>query len=203
MVDPRTIHVPGHHELTNEFPGNVAGRFFGQTDLKIGIHKGRFLCRMASQLPERFFIGVECKEAESKHAAARVSSRRLDNVSVVNMEAHRYVADYVPDAAFQTVHIYFPTPYPRTIGLSDRLVTAAFTAELARILKPDGQVRIVTDHSKYYEAICRQFAAGAWWIVDWQRLELGQPEDWYVGSPCEIDYRSKGAPIYALQLWRQ
>lgn len=173
-----------------------------QVDLKIGIHKGAFLCRMASKLRDRFFVGVECKEEESKLAADRVNRQRLDNVMVVNMEAHRFVRDCVADATFQGVHVYFPTPYPWAIGLNSRLITSTFATELARILKPGGELRIVTDHEEYYKEMCHLFDAQSWWALDWQRLDVGQIEKFFVGSPCEVDYRSEGAEIFALQFWR-
>lgn len=157
----------------------------------------------ASQLLRgEVFRWVELKSSSSRFAAKRLLQRELSNVMVVNMEAHKYVSNWVSDCVFDVVHIYFPTPYPLSIGLPHRLINSSFTTEVHRILKPSGTLRIVTDDKGYYEEICGHLNARHWWAVDWQPLEL-TVNNYLVGTRQEVVYRETNHPqLYALQLIR-
>jgi tRNA G46 methylase TrmB len=174
-----------------------------RAELKIGVHVGRFLCHMASLNQDSSFIGIEVNWVNSHQAALRVLNKSLKNVRVVNIEAYRYLNKWVADCTFHAIHIYFPTPHPISIGLTDRLIRPAFIKEAYRVLKPGGTLRLVTDDKEYYDQACGCFGVDKWWAVDWQPLNLGQKPGYFVGSPCEIKYREiEQASIYALQVIR-
>lgn len=177
---------------------------FAHNELKIGIDTGIFLCHMADIYRERFFVGIEVKSYQSKIAANRAWYKSLFNVRVVNMEAFEYISsDLVDDCVFSAIHIYFPTPWPRSINLSHRLICPEFVDGSYRILKPGGALRIVTDRKDYYDYACKCFNALQWEFVDWQRIDLGQSEQYLVGTPCEIGLREEGnVDFYPIQMIR-
>ena len=171
-------------------------------ELKIGVSTGRFLCEMARFYNDRLFVGIEVKPRASRIAAQRILIQELTNAVVVNIEAHHFIRTWVSDQVFDAVHIYFPTPFPSSIGLPRRLINPAFVADVHRILRPFGTLRVVTDHKEYYEEICGCVKARDWWAQDWQRLELTSP-NYFVGTRQEVSYREEGHPqIYALRLLR-
>ena len=176
---------------------------FVESELKIGIDTGRALCRIASHIPQNFFVGVEVKEDKSAVAAERVSTHQLANVCIVNMEAHTFLRRLNINEYFRAVHLYFPTPWPRSIGLRNRLISMDFIDDLYRILQPGGVIRILTDHKDYYQHACRLFDAERWWAVEWSQVKSGQRKNYYVGTPCEIHYVNQGKEIFALQLFRR
>jgi tRNA G46 methylase TrmB len=129
-------------------------------------------------------------------------AKDLTNALVINIEAHHYIRNWVNDQAFDAVHIYFPTPFPYSIGLQHRLINSRFIADVHRILKPFGILRIVTDDEEYYEEICRCLTAQNWWALDWRPLEV-TASNYFVGTPQEILYREERHPqIFAVRLVR-
>lgn len=179
-----------------------------QSDLEIGIDTGEFLCQIASRHPDRLFVGVEIKPMQSALAAARVSNNNLRNAYVVNMEAFEYVNEWVGDGVFDNIHIYFPTPFPKSIGidhpgLSCRLMRPEFIKQTHRILKTGGTLRLITDRKDYFQFACEGFDPNHWWAVDWHRLNIGQEQDQLIGTPTEKSLRESGNEnFYTLQLIR-
>jgi len=118
------------------------------------------------------------------------------------MEAHHYIRTWVNDQVFDAVHIYFPTPYPYSIGLPHKLINPPFLADVHRILKPFGILRVVTDIKAYYEEICDGLYSRKWWALDWQRLEL-TASNYVIGTQQEILHRDDNHPeLYAVRLVR-
>jgi tRNA (guanine-N7-)-methyltransferase len=168
-------------------------------ELEIGSSVGSFLIPMALKYPERYFVGVELKHPSSHLSALRAARKSLNNGVVINIEAYNYLTKWVPDNAFDVIHIYFPTPFETE---EPRLFTAEFVAELFRVLKSWGTLRLVTDHKEYYEQICQLFATKRWWSIGWTPVGLDIPNGFHVGTGHEMTFRRDGAEIYTLQMIR-
>ena len=208
MAIMRCYNKKGMRYLTeSDLPDDKLSRQLGDplsiTELEIGISNGRFFCRLASFYRDRFFVGIELKPRSSYLAASHALKKSLKNGVVINIEAYHYISEWVPDSAFNVIHIYFPTPYPSALGLSHRLINPSFVEEAFRILKPWGVLRIVTDDKNYYEEIYGLFDARRWRAVTWQPFGLKFRGNYLVGTKHEMKYRKqKNTQIYALQLIR-
>jgi tRNA (guanine-N7-)-methyltransferase len=175
--------------------------------LKIGIDTGTALCKLALASPDELFVGVEIKPHQAREAYLRAKRLKIDNIVIINEEAAYFLASHCPAAAFSTVHIYFPTPYVAALkkldrSLDHRLFVPKFVDELYRVVMPGGAVRIATDVAEYYRGIERLFHYSRWIRVNWSDLKIEKPADCLIGTPCELDYRSAGRQILAVELLR-
>ena len=55
----------------------------------------------------------------------------------------------LPDASLTRVYILFPDPWPKARHHKRRLINSETVAELARVLRPGGRLRFVTDWKDY------------------------------------------------------
>lgn len=118
--------------------------------LEIGFGGGEHLVAQAQAAPDHGFIGVE-------PFLNGVGSclRHIDEAGVTNVRLHmgdaRDVIATLPDASLDRVDILFPDPWPKARHHKRRLVQSDFVTALARVVKPDGQVRFATDWANYAE----------------------------------------------------
>src|SRR5262249_23620673 len=79
--------------------------------------------------------------------------RHVEESGVTNVRLHhgdaRDVMAALPDASVERVFILFPDPWPKARHWKRRLIQAEFVGELARVLKPSGEVRFATDWGHY------------------------------------------------------
>ena len=216
---PRPLDTAGHGFSQDDLPGLDHGpldlpRFFGfpsaggpaerPLDLEIGSGKGTFLVQQAGLEPGVDFLGIEWAKAFWRHAADRARRHELANVRLLWADATVFVRNYVPDAALRRVHIYFPDPWPKKRHHKRRTVQAPFLAELHRVLRPDGEVRLATDHSEYFAWMQEHAAA----VADRFDVRPFEPPDSagegeLVGTNFERKYRREGRPFHAMTLARR
>lgn len=154
-------------------------------ELDVGCGTGQFLCEAARIAPHRRFLGIEIREDLSRRTLMRIKRYDLVNARVVTAEAHQFIRTYLGAESVAMVHIYFPTPFPKRTIAINRLVTRDFIRECHRVLEPLGGIRLATDHEGYYSAAKKLFFGGGWWPQAWQRMSLGQPSHYVVGTPLE------------------
>ncbi len=173
-------------------------------ELEIGCGKGTFLVQQAALVPQVNYIALEYAAAFWRYAADRCRRRQLDNVRIVRVEADFFVRNYVPDACFQRVHIYFPDPWPKKRHHKRRLIQAPFLQQLHQVLIKRGLICIVTDHADYFQWICKHCAqvAGAFDQLPFVRPDSAGEEEW-VGTNFERKYRREGRPFHGLLLQKR
>ncbi len=115
-------------------------------------------------------LGIEVKTKW----AAKVDERRrvqgLEQIHVLCGDARDILSRAQPDACVDRVFMHFPDPWWKKRHAKRRLLDRAFVDELARLLKPDGELYIQTDvedRAHAYLALLRDHEAFA--------LEPGEP----------------------------
>jgi tRNA (guanine-N7-)-methyltransferase len=116
--------------------------------LEIGFGGGEHLAEQAALRPDVLFIGCEPFLNGVGSALRRVDERELKNVRLHAGDARAVVAA-LPDASVERAFILFPDPWPKTRHHKRRLIQAETLADLARVLKPQGRLRFVTDWKDY------------------------------------------------------
>ncbi|MCE9620532.1 MAG: tRNA (guanosine(46)-N7)-methyltransferase TrmB [Planctomycetes bacterium] len=179
------------------FPGRDESRPF---EIEIGSGKGTFLVQEATRCPERDFLGVENAGEFFRHATDRVRRHALPNVRMLYADAVEFIAHWLPDGCVAIIHLYFSDPWPKARHHKRRVLQHAALAQFHRVLRPGGEVRLVTDHDelwKWYEELLaaqdlftrKAFAPPA-------SAEAGE----VVGTNFERKYRREGRPFHATTL---
>lgn len=170
-------------------------------ELEIGSGKGTFLVQHAPLHPGTYFLGLEYAAAFYRHAADRIRRHNVTHVRMLHAEAGLFVRQYIPAASFETVHLYFPDPWPKKRHHKRRLVQASFLEHLHRILKPAGHVRLATDHEDYFQWMLEHAAEVT---ALFEKLPFEPPasaaEGELVGTNFERKYRREGRTFNGMVL---
>jgi tRNA (guanine-N7-)-methyltransferase len=116
--------------------------------LEIGFGGGEHLAAQAAARPDLRFIGVEPFMNGVGSCLRHIEEAGLTNVAL-HMGDARDVLAAIPDASLLRVDILFPDPWPKARHHKRRLIQPAVVAEIARVLKPGGEVRFATDWANY------------------------------------------------------
>jgi tRNA (guanine-N7-)-methyltransferase len=123
-------------------------------ELEVGFGKGLFLVRAAEACPAVNFAGVEIVRKYVFFTATRLAKRNLTNVRLVCADARLFLRDCVAKGSLQAVHVYFPDPWWKKRHHKRRVFTAEFAAQCERVLRPGGNLHVVTDVADYFAIMC-------------------------------------------------
>jgi tRNA (guanine-N7-)-methyltransferase len=116
--------------------------------LEIGFGGGEHMAEQAARRPDVLVIGCEPFLNGVGSALRHVEERDLQNVRLHAGDA-RLIVSALPDASVDKVFVLFPDPWPKARHHKRRLIQADSLADLARVLKPGGRFRFVTDWKDY------------------------------------------------------
>ena len=124
--------------------------------LEIGFGGGEHLAAQAARHPDILMIGCEPFLNGVGSALRHIDEGGLKNVRLHADDA-RDVMAALPDASLDRVMILFPDPWHKARHNKRRLVQAESAAEMARLLKPGGGLRFVTDWKDYADLALERF----------------------------------------------
>ncbi len=164
--------------------------------LEIGFGGGEHLVAQAGAHPDARFIGVEPFLNGVASCLRHIEESGVQNVRLCQGDARDVIAR-LPDACLDLVYILFPDPWPKTRHWKRRLIQREFLDELARVLKPGGEVCFATDWAHYAAWTLEHFVkhpAFAWTAErasDWRA-------PWPGHVPTRYEQKRLGdcAPIY-------
>lgn len=177
-------------------------------EIEIGSGKGTFLVQQAQLQPEVNFLGIEWAGEFYAYAADRIRRRQLANVKMLGADAVEFLRWRTPTACARVIHLYFSDPWPKSRHHKRRVVQDTLLAQAHRVLEPEGELRIVTDHSDYWAWMEEHF--DRWTSPDheprFERSSFERPasagEGELVGTNFERKYRVEGRPFHATILRR-
>ncbi len=142
--------------------------------LEIGFGGGEHLAAQAARHPEAVMIGCEPFLNGVASALRHVEEGGLENVRLHADDA-RAVMSALPNASLDRVMILFPDPWHKARHNKRRFLQDETAREIARLLKPGGVVRFVTDWFDYAEWALERLAR----TEGLERIET-EGEDWFV-----------------------
>lgn len=185
VADPRTL-----------FPRPVDA-----VRMEIGFGGGEHMAAEAAAHPAAGFIGCEPFVNGMAKALALIEAQGLDNVRLHFGDATDVIA-WLPAASLDRVDLLYPDPWPKRRHWKRRFVQDDSVAALARIIRPGGEFRFVTDWPDYaawtLERLLRSphFAWTAEHADDWRRPWPGFPGTRYEAkagragrAPCHLIFR--------------
>lgn len=141
--------------------------------LEIGFGGGELMIAQAREQPRTGFIGVEPFVNGMARALAEIESRDLRNIRLHFDDAVNLVA-WLPDASLARIDLIHPDPWPKRRHWKRRFIQDEMVARLARILRPGGEFRFVSDIADY---------------AAWTLLRLLRSEKFEWTAQCADDWR--------------
>jgi|AntAceMinimDraft_1070359.scaffolds.fasta_scaffold179287_1 tRNA (guanine-N7-)-methyltransferase len=120
--------------------------------------QGEWVCAQAKADPTARWVAVELRHDRVADAVARMHLARVPNLCLVGPSDARHVLRHrIAPGSLDCVFVNHPEPPERTSGGSadsdgQHLLDAPFLALLARALKPQGTLTLVTDSAPYVAA---------------------------------------------------
>lgn len=116
--------------------------------IEIGYGGGEHLARKAGEEPQTGFIGCEVFTGGIGKMVQAMAAAGLQNVRLFTDDALKLLMA-LPDASIDAVYLLYPDPWPKTRHHKRRFVSPTTLAELARVIRPDGQFHFATDIEDY------------------------------------------------------
>lgn len=116
--------------------------------LEIGFGGGESMIAQARQQPHVGFLGVEPFVNGMAKALAAIEDSGLRNIRLHFDDALSLLA-WLPEKSLTRIELIHPDPWPKRRHWKRRFVQDAVVAQLARILRTDGEFRFVTDVADY------------------------------------------------------
>lgn len=164
--------------------------------LEIGFGGGEHLAEQARRHPEALMIGCEPFLNGVGSALRHIDERKLGNVRLHAGDA-RAVMGALPDGALDRVVILFPDPWPKARHNKRRFIQPETAREIARLLKPGGLLRFVTDWRAYADQALALLnrTPGLAWTAESARDWRAAPAD-HVRTRYEEKALGDTAPIF-------
>jgi tRNA (guanine-N7-)-methyltransferase len=171
--------------------------------LEIGFGGGEHLIAEAERLPTSGFIGSEPFVNAMAKALAAIDASALTNIRLYFGDASDLLT-WLPPASIDRIDLVYPDPWPKRRHWKRRFVQDERIAELARVLRPGGEFRFVTDIADYAAwtlvrmARARDFTWTAECAEDWRR-----PWDGFTSTRYEAKAMNAGRVSCYLVFRRQ
>jgi tRNA (guanine-N7-)-methyltransferase len=195
-MDPRFLPTDYFRILHKE-------EIFPDTDrpleIDLGCGDGTFIAAMAAHHPERDFLGIERLMGRVTKTIRKIQRGNLDNARVLRLESAYSVGWLLPTAGVSRLHLLCPDPWPKKRHHKNRLINREeFLAGLERILAPDGEFLLKSDHEEYFENAVESFAARPTFVREpWPENAFSYPQ-----TDFEMQWLAEGRSIHRGR-WRR
>jgi tRNA (guanine-N7-)-methyltransferase len=116
--------------------------------LEIGFGGGEHLIAQAQAHPRTGFIGIEPFVNGMAKALAAIDAKQLANIRLHFGDA-TFLLDWLPPKSLLRVDLLYPDPWPKRRHWKRRFVQDGSVAEIARVLRPGGELRFASDIPDY------------------------------------------------------
>ncbi len=116
--------------------------------LEIGFGGGEHLYELASNYPNKHFIGAEPYINGVAMLLVQMDENPLQNLSIIADDVRPWLKE-LPENSLDGAYILFPDPWPKSNHNKRRIINNALLDLLASSIKPNGILRIATDHVDY------------------------------------------------------
>jgi tRNA (guanine-N7-)-methyltransferase len=127
--------------------------------MEIGFGMGEATALIARDFPDTGFFAVDVHRPGVGKLFSLIKEHQLQNLRVIQGDAHLVLHDMFIDASLDGVHLFFPDPWPKKRHNKRRIVNENFLQQVAGKLKPGGFIHIATDWVPYAEWIDEVFSA--------------------------------------------
>jgi len=138
-----TLQAPAPPDLSGLFDPQL-----GDIRLEIGFGGGEHLIAEARTHPDTGFIGCEPYVNGMAKILAQIETHGIGNIRLFAGDATELLA-WAPPGALARIDLIHPDPWPKRRHWKRRFVQDATIAAMARVLRPHGEFRFVSDIDDY------------------------------------------------------
>jgi tRNA (guanine-N7-)-methyltransferase len=178
---------------------------FESVAIEVGPGKGAFLLAATLARPTTFWIGIEAAPAYAKLAAERLATAGRRNVVLLIDNAAQFLRDRTPAGSIESLHVYFPDPWPKRRHRGRRFFGESIADAVHRVLAPAGRLLCATDNAAYAGQIARVLGKSPRLVRDSElERELLAAGPGHAFSPTEFErkYSAEGRIIRRLAFRR-
>jgi tRNA (guanine-N7-)-methyltransferase len=179
-------------DIAQPAPADLAALFPIPVDdiaLEIGFGGGENMIAQATARPRTGVVGVEPFVNGMAKALAAIEAAQLRNIRLHFDDATGLMA-WLPAASLARIDLIHPDPWPKRRHWKRRFVQDTTIAQFARILRPGGELRFVTDIADYAAWTLRHFIQSTDFVWTAERAD-----DWRKAWPdfAGTRYHAKAA----------
>ncbi|PJE80738.1 tRNA (guanine-N(7)-)-methyltransferase [invertebrate metagenome] len=127
--------------------------------LEIGYGMGHSLIAMASEEPDKDFVGIEVHRPGVGSLLNETQKNGLANLRTYCDDAVKVLEECISDQTLSRVQIYFPDPWHKKRHHKRRLIQPGFIEKIHPKLKPGGIIHMATDWENYAEQMMEVMTA--------------------------------------------
>lgn len=127
--------------------------------LEIGFGMGSSLVEMATNEPQKNFIGIEVYLPGIGSCLAKANVRKLTNLRLIYHDALDVLSNMIPDDSLDQIQLFFPDPWYKLRHNKRRIVQPHFVELIKKKLKIGGMFHIATDCKPYTKHILEVMSA--------------------------------------------
>ena len=138
-------------DILGEGPADILDLFDPKADdlrLEIGFGGGEHLVAEAQSVASTGFIGCEPYVNGMAKILAQIEAHNIGNIRLFAGDAAELLA-WLPPGSLSRIDLIHPDPWPKRRHWKRRFVQDANVRAMARVLKPSGEFRFVSDIDDY------------------------------------------------------
>jgi tRNA (guanine-N7-)-methyltransferase len=167
-------------DLTTPAPAELRALFktpVTEVRIEIGFGGGEHLIAEAQACPDTGFIGIEPYVNGMAKILSQIETHGTENVRLLAGDAADMLV-WAPDASIRRIDLIHPDPWPKRRHWKRRFVQDTTIAAMARVLKPGGEFRFVSDIDHYCAWTLAHFARSGnfFWTAE-------RADDWRLPWP--------------------
>lgn len=173
-------------------------------EVELGCGKGGFISRLASQNPDKNFLGIDIKSevlvlAKRKiEAAFAEKGLAVGNVKLMSQDIER-IGDILDERdPVDRIYINFCNPWSKAGHQKRRLTHMRQLIKYRTFLKPGGEIRFKTDDAGLFEDSLRYFDLAGFSITYLTRDLHADSPGWNIETEHERMFSNEGVPIKTL-----
>lgn len=146
----------------------------GPLDLEIGAGTGMFALTYAQAHPDRHLIAIEHTNEKFRKFQRQIAEQGpFRNLTAIQANGISWVTQQLPAQSVERLYLLYPNPNPKPKHQNKRWHAMPFMAKLIEVLKPGGEILLVTNEKFYFDE-AREFFGQTWKLIEREALIFDQ-----------------------------